>query len=242
LGSRSGRHHEEDQQVITINLRPGAKRSANRGSPFAGLGEQLKGLTSGVKNPWQMVAMAAWVLVIGALGFLFWRTGSQMGDLNPRLEEARAEQATYQGFILQKRTEERVRDSILTQIGTISSIDGERLIWPHILDEVAYALPEATWITSITDLPQPVSVFEDSLAVVLPSFRIMGRTGDLANYTTFMRRLESSPWLENVLPLEAKTVIDDNRAITEFTIQATFSRADSSEVRTMPILESVVED
>jgi Tfp pilus assembly protein PilN len=75
-----------------------------------------------------------------------------------------------------------------------------------------------------------------------PTIRIQGRTGDLANYTAFLRRLEASPWLVNVLPLQAQTVIEGNRPLTSFTIQATFSQADSSVVRTMPILESVVED
>ncbi|MCA9721578.1 MAG: PilN domain-containing protein, partial [Gemmatimonadetes bacterium] len=76
----------------------------------------------------------------------------------------------------------------------------------------------------------------------LPSLRIVGRTGDLANYTAFLRRLEASPWLQNVLPIEAKTVIEGNRALTSFIIQATYSQADSSVVRTVPILESVVEN
>ena len=75
-----------------------------------------------------------------------------------------------------------------------------------------------------------------------PVIRIQGRTGDLANYTAFLRRLEASPWLVNVLPIQAQTVIEGNRPLTAFTIQATFSQADSSVVRTMPILESVVED
>ena len=226
--------------MITVNLRPGAKRSVSRGSPFAGFGDQLKGLTSGIKEPWQLAAVVAWVLVLGGLGALFWRTGSQLGALEPQLEEARAEQDLYQGFIRQKRAEERVRDSILTQIGTISAVDRERLIWPHILDEVAYALPDNTWLTSVGAIPQGQPM--DGEPTPPPAVRIAGLTGDLANYTTFLRRLEASPWLENVLPLEAKTEISGNRALTAFTIQATFSRADSSEVETTPILESVVEN
>jgi hypothetical protein len=46
----------------------------------------------------------------------------------------------------------------------------------------------------------------------------------------------------NVLPLQAQTVIQGNRPLTSFTIQATFSQADSSVVQTTPILESVVEE
>jgi Tfp pilus assembly protein PilN len=226
--------------MINVNLRPGAKRSAKRGSPFTGVGDQFRALTGSIKEPWQIAAVAAWAVVIVALGFLFWRTGSQIGSLTPELEEARAEQDLYQGFIRQKRAEERVRDSILSQIGTISAVDRERLVWPHILDEVAYALPDNTWLTSVANLATG-DVDVDG-ATPPPSVRIAGMTGDLANYTTFLRRLEASSWLENVLPIEAKTVIDGNRALTSFVVQATFSRADSSEVETTPILESVVEN
>jgi Tfp pilus assembly protein PilN len=226
--------------MITINLRPGAKRSVERGSPFAGLADQFKGLTGAIKEPWQIAAVVAWVAVIGGLGFFFWQTGSQLGDLEPQLVEARSEQQVYQGFVRQKRQEERIRDSILAQIGTISAVDGERLIWPHILDEVSYALPDNTWLTSVSDIATAPGFDEQGPAA--PSVRIAGMTGDLANYTTFLRRLEASAWLENVLPIEAKTVIEGNRALTQFTIQATFSRADSSQVETTPILESVVED
>ncbi len=77
---------------------------------------------------------------------------------------------------------------------------------------------------------------------VVPTIRIAGRTADLANYTAFLRRLEASPWLENVLPIQAAAAIEGNRALTQFTIQATFSQADSSVIRTTPILESVVEE
>jgi hypothetical protein len=70
--------------------------------------------------------------------------------------------------------------------------------------------------------------------------RIIGRTNDLQHYTTFLRQLEASPWLMNVVPVEAGTVVEGNRAINTFTIQATYTRADTSHIQTVPVLESVV--
>ena len=62
---------------------------------------------------------------------------------------------------------------------------------------------------------------------------------DLQAYTRFLRQLEASPWLDNVTPLEAKTIVEKERPVTEFTIQATFAKADSAYIRTVPISQSV---
>lgn len=233
--------------MITINLRPGARRQAQRGPAFAGLGAQLKGLTSKVKEPWLAAALIAWVGAIGFLGFVYISTATKLSKLEPQLESARTEYARYQDFVKQKRHEENVRDSILAQIGTITSVDQERYTWPHIIDDIGSALPDFTWLTEVSMLPAAAASTAAAAAAVdgagAPApvnLRIVGRTSDLQNYTAFLRRLEESPWLTNVLPVEAKTVVEGNRALTSFIIQASYARADSAYIRTVPVIESVV--
>lgn len=224
--------------MITINLRPGAKRSdAGGASPFAGLGEKFKSLSSGGRDPVMLGVAALWAAVLLGGGYFFVSTSSRLSALEPQLDAARTEHDRYKAFLRQKTAAERARDSILAQIGTISAVDRERYIWPHILDEVGASLPDGTWLTEITAVASPPVT--DTTVAQLPSLRILGKTGDLANYTTFLRRLEASAWLQNVLPIEAKTVIEGNRALTSFIIQATYAPADSSMIRTVPILESV---
>ncbi len=227
--------------MITINLRPGAKRTAKRASPFEGLGERFKSLGSGERDPWQVAAAAVWALVVLGLGFFFLSTSAQARSVSTELEDARVEHQRYQAFLNEKRAEERARDSILAQIGTISAVDRERYVWAHILDEVGSSLPEGTWLTEIAAIGGSAASVP-GLNDGPPSIRIAGRTADLANYTAFLRRLEASPWLENVLPLQAAAVLEGNRTLTQFTIQATYSQADSTVIQTTPILESVVED
>lgn len=224
--------------MITINLRPGTKRaSKGGGSPFAGLGEKFKSFSSGGRDPVLMGVAALWVLVLLGGGYFFITTASKLASLEPELETARVEHDRYKAFMRQKLVAERARDTILTQIGTISAVDRERYIWPHLLDDIGASLPDGTWITEISAVaPPPLA---DTTLAQFPSLRILGKTGDLANYTTFLRRLEASPWLQNVLPIEAKTVIEGNRALTTFIIQATYSQADSSMIRTVPVLEPV---
>jgi len=226
--------------MITINLRPGAQRKAKKGGPaFAGLGASLKGFTSRVKEPWLAAALIAWGGVLAFFAFIFISSAAKQSKLEPQLEAARTEYSRYQDFVNQKRHEESVRDSILTQIGTITGVDQQRYTWPHILDDIGNAVPDFTWLTEVSILPA-AAASSDSAAAESISLRIVGRTGDLQNYTAFLRRLEESPWLTNVLPVEAKTVIEGNRALTAFTIQASYVRADSSHIRTVPVIESVV--
>lgn len=230
--------------MIQINLKPGAKRASAKGSRplFAGVVAGVKGLGSRIKEPWLALAVGAWVLVILGFGVFFMLTTSQLKSLEPKLVASRSEFRRYQGFLQQKRMEERARDSTLAQIGTISAVDQDRFVWPHIVDEVGSAVPDFTWLTSITAIAvQPDANFVDTTGGAPPAtIKIVGRTSDLTNYTAFLRRLEESPWLGNVLPVEAKTITLNNRLITEFTIQATFTKADSSYIKTVPILESVV--
>jgi hypothetical protein len=89
--------------MITINLRPGARRAVKRGAAFAGMGGRFKEMTSGVKDPWQMAAMAAWAVVVLGLGFFFITTSAKASSLEPQLVEARAEHDRYQNFLREKR-------------------------------------------------------------------------------------------------------------------------------------------
>ena len=70
-------------------------------------------------------------------------------------------------------------------------------------------------------------------------FRMEGRTMDLQAYTRFLRQLEASPWVSDVTPLEAKTIVEKERPVTQFTILATFQPADSAYIRTVPLSQSV---
>ena len=190
--------------MITINLRPGGRRAAPRRTPtLAGVSERFRAMNVSDREPWHLIAIGAWAVVIIGLGFFFITTSNQLGALEPELEATRDEYTRYQGFLREKRDAETIRDSILGQIVTISGVDQDRYVWSHILDEVSGAMPDFTWLTGISQIAAAPNALEDLEAGPPPvSVRIAGMTGDLQNYTAFLRRLEASPWLVNVLPLE----------------------------------------
>jgi Tfp pilus assembly protein PilN len=70
-------------------------------------------------------------------------------------------------------------------------------------------------------------------------FQLDGRTVDIQAYTRFLRNLEASPWITEVTPVSAQTIVEQERAVTGFTIRARFKQADSAYIRTVPLSQSV---
>ncbi len=235
--------------MITVNLRPGLKRK-RAGSPLAGALAGVKAFGAKVKDPALLVAVAAWLGVVGWLGYTWLSNTTELRALEPRLEQARAEHKRFQTFLDQKHKQEQIRDSLLAQIITIRSVDGDRYVWPHVLDEVTRALPAYTWLVDVSpvaapppppqtaaqakDKKQPIDTMPKSLA-----FQLNGRTVDIQAYTRFLRNLEASPWITEVTPVSAQTVVEQERAVTAFTIRARYKQADSAYIRTVPLSQSV---
>src|SRR5690349_2930580 len=245
--------------MITVNLRPGQKRK--RSGPSFSLKGMLDGfsglrdMAAKVKDPLLMGAVGAWICVIGGLGLIYLNNLRQLYVLEPRLEQARSENRRFQAFLADKRRQEKIRDSLLAQITVIRRVDGDRYIWPHLLDEITKALPAYTWLVDLgVTAPAPASsqpaaqpagkgAKADSTdsAKIEPkvAFQINGRTIDIQAYTRFLRQLEASPWIEDVTPVSAQTVVEKERPVTAFTIRATYNRADSAYIRTAPFSQTV---
>jgi|RhiMethySRZTD1v2_1073278.scaffolds.fasta_scaffold324542_2 type IV pilus assembly protein PilN len=237
--------------MITVNLRPDLKRKRAR-SPLQGITESVRGLGARVKDPLLVVAVVAWVGALGWLGFVVMNTGRQLATLEPQLEQTRAEHRRFKAFLTEKRHQEMIRDSLVAQIGVIRSVDGDRYVWSHLLDEVTKALPAYTWLTDLgadvattpgaAPAPAPAAAKADSNAVPVKTpvaFSIIGRTVDIQAYTRFLRQLEASPWITDVTPVSAQTVVEKERPVTAFSIRATYREADSAYIRTVPLSQSV---
>ena len=237
--------------MITVNLRPGQKRKRSGSSfNFKGMFDSFRDLGTRVKDPLLLAAMAGWICVLAWLGFVYLNTVRQLYTLEPRLEQARSENRRFKTFLADKRRQEQIRDSLLAQITVIRNVDGDRYIWPHLLDEITKALPAYTWLVDMGPIAAaPVnatppktkadSAAADSMQARALAFQLNGRTIDIQAYTRFLRQLEASPWIDNVTPVSAQTVVEKDRPVTAFSIRATFSRADSAYIRTAPFSQSV---
>ena len=235
--------------MIEINLLPGKKKKAAGG----GAGFQLsmpdfKGILAQIKDPWLIGAVGAWVLVGGGGALLYITGRARLAAAESRLEAVKTEKRRYDIVIAQKRQAERVRDSLVSQINMIRSIDADRYVWPHVLDQVTKALPPYTWVTKMQSVGtivagaqpgQQVTVMADSTGAPLVRVSIDGRTVDIQAYTTFLRQLAASPWFTDVTPASSQVVIESDRPVTSFNVTVRYRVADSVYIRTVPLVQAV---
>jgi Tfp pilus assembly protein PilN len=256
--------------MISVNLRPDLKRKRARKPIGAALSlDVFRGLTSRVKDPLLLVAVLSWIGVLGWLAFVFLGTARELSALTPQLEQSRAENKRFKAYLAEKRHQENVRDSLAAQIGTIRSVDGDRYVWAHLMDEVTRALPAYTWLVDLGPVgsaaPRPgqppaapaapataakpgvkvdtkADTKADTTAPAAPppvQFELNGRTVDIQAYTRYLRQLEASPWITDVLPVSAQTVVEKDRPVTAFIIRGTYRQADSAYIKTVPLSQSV---
>ena len=238
--------------MITVNLRPGKRRKSSGTSfNFKGMLDNFRGLGTKVKDPLLLGAVAGWVCVLAFLGFVYLNNVRQLYSLEPRLEQARSEHKRFKAFIADKRRQEKIRDSLLAQITVIRSVDGDRYIWAHLLDEVTKALPAYTWLVDLGSSTAPAAAPAPPARAGAPAdttadttkpelvFTLNGRTIDIQAYTRFLRQLEASPWIKDVTPVSAQTVVEKERPVTAFSIRATYASADSAYIRVAPFSQSV---
>ena len=217
--------------MITINLKPGTKRAKSTSS-VSGVLARLKGAGEKIKDPYRLGALVLSLAWLGFVAFGQISTSAELASLQPKLDQARAENQRFRAFLGEKKRLESVRDSIQAQITTIKNVDGDRYVWPHILDEIARAVPPFTWLTDVqyvAQVPAPVSPADTGKAakpVEAPAVALMinGRTVDIQGYTRLLRQLEDSPWIKDVTAISANTVIDHNKAVTAFVLKANYQR------------------
>jgi Tfp pilus assembly protein PilN len=244
--------------MIEINLLPGAgkkSKAKGRGIP---LGAALAGLIAKVKDPWLLAAVGSLGGAGAVVGLLFTWQGAKYDDVVDREQKAVQDSTRYAAVLREKDKAEAQRDSVLHQLDIIRSIDNNRFVWPHIMDEVSRSLPPYTWLTSLQQtstspagVPAPRAKADPKkkpkkgaaadTAVVNPAmkFRVVGNTVDIQALTRFMRILETSPFIENVQLAGTQMVMDAGKEVTQFQIDAQYQQPDSSAIRTVPLALSV---
>lgn len=239
--------------MIEINLLPGAARKAKgRGAGFS-LAGVVGDAQSSIKDPFLIAAVASVLLAVGTVAGMHLTQASTTSTLASREELAVADSSRFAAVLRQRRSAEAKRDSVQRQLEVIRSIDSDRFVWPHVMDEVSRALPPYTWLKSLAvavsqPAPQPATpASADSAAraqgpAPAPEparFRLVGNTVDIQALTRFMKLLESSPFIQNVQLARSEMALVDGKEVTEFTLEAQYERPDSTVIMTAPVSLSV---
>jgi len=175
--------------MIEVNLNPSGKRQRSGSGfklslpKFGGGDSEGRGM-----DRWVVVAIIACVGALGYIGFTWNGITTELEELDVRLETAQADSARFAEQSRRIAMLRARRDSINDRIAVIQQIDQGRFVWAHVMDEVARALPDYTWVTGITaQSPEPN-----------PQFRIDGFAGTQFAVAVFLEQLEASPFFEQV--------------------------------------------
>jgi Tfp pilus assembly protein PilN len=220
--------------MIEVNLLPTAKRAKKKGAALGGA--SFKAIKIPAFDRWLAFIVVAWIVGIGLLAWLFLGTRAAASELSEQIETASADSARYATTISQTNELRARRDTIAMKLEVIQQIDEGRYTWPHIMAEVAKALPDYTWL-------EGVSQIEGGPA---PHFQIDGRTGNNFALTRFMSNLESSPFIRGVRLLSTTQIAEgpEGQEVTlhQFMLEAHFEEPTPDQIETVPLFAADPEE
>jgi len=237
--------------MIEINLLPGSgKKQRSTGFNFSAIAGQA---VSRVKDPFMIAAAVSIVAAVGAVGFLHLSQTQRATELTERERRAVQDSTRYVAVLRERNRALAQRDSVQRQLEIIKTIDNDRFVWAHVMDEVSRALPPYTWLKSITQTasvappsaaPAPAPAKGQNGKPVPPpppppqpelKFQLAGNTVDIQALTRFMKLLESSPFVKNVTIAKAELVTLEGKEVQEFLLEAEYERPDASVIATVPV-------
>jgi Tfp pilus assembly protein PilN len=182
------------------------------------------------------------LLVAGAV-LLYFNQSRELATLEERLDTAKQDSTRYARAISKLRDIESSQSAIMARIQAIQAVDQGRFRWAHILEELANALPEHTWLTSVvrredtfaqqaadTAAAQAGEAGEGAAGPPDPvdQIEITGLTFSNLTLTEFMTNLERSPYLEKVSLVGSSRSTVDGVDVTSFALVAAYSQPPSS--------------
>ncbi len=173
--------------MIEINLHPAGETAKAKRRRQAGR-RMTMGAGRGARNPWQTGMVAVLVVVPVAVAALWLTQRARANGLEEGLQTASAESARLADLRALSDSLTERQTLVRERMDLIRTLDRDRFIWPHVMDEASRALPNFVWLTSIQELsPLPGLTVE-----------IRGMAATPLAVTEYVRRLEDSPYLGSV--------------------------------------------
>ena len=179
--------------MIEINLMPRGTARAARGRRSS-----ADASPSRAASPWHLTASVPGLITLLVLAVLHPGARDRHRALEDRVAQAVRDSTELAGLISTAEQLRAGRDSVAARVRVIRELDHGRYVWSHILDEVAAAVPEFTWLTRIAEAGGGDEV----------EVEIEGRTANTFALTRFMNRLEASPFLTSVSLAGTEQVVE----------------------------------
>ncbi len=217
--------------MIEVNLHPhGAKarrRATLRLPSFGGGFGGGRGRRSGGRDPWITAAIGVPLVAFLVVGAMWYSQRAEARGLEDQVQEALGDSARL-ADLRQLSDSLSQRDRVIQErVGHVADLDGDRFVWPHLLDEVSRALPDYTWITTIESLsPLP------GLSV-----RIRGMAANPVAITAFIRNLSESLYVGDVQLAGSQQVQMERFTVQSFELSVTYAEPPDSVVQMVPIVQ-----
>jgi Tfp pilus assembly protein PilN len=245
--------------MIQINLLPGANKKSATSRQGVDLSAFRSGFAGMFKDRWLIGSSLMVVVSLGAVGYLYTSQNAKDAELESHRAAAVADSTKYANFLKDRYHAEAVRDTLLRQVNIIRSLDEDRYVWAHVMDEVSRALPQYTWLTNVAFSGTPqgttnvvASPKADTSAAAKKKnlrpkrldtdvprdpigLRVQGHTVDIQALTRFMKDLEASPFLTNVQLDRSELALEMNKEVTQFQLTIAYNRPDTSVIRRAPL-------
>lgn len=235
--------------MIRVNLIPGAKKAhrarGGAANPLAGVGAALSRAAARVKDPYLVTAVASVVLATLFVGGTHLRQAARATAVAGRQEAASGDSIRFALLLRERASAVAQRDSVARQLSIIRSIDNDRFLWAHVMDEVSRALPPYTWLTAVEQSSAPPlqgaapAARADSAAAPVAAaairMHIVGNTVDIQALTRFMKDLEASPFVQNVTLNKSALIAVEGRDVTQFELDCEYQKPDPAALRTVAV-------
>src|ERR1700694_2958624 len=149
--------------MIEINLLPGDGKKKRRAKTTSTARIQFQpslwfaGITGKIPAKCRRGAIGAAGLAGLLIAFMFIHQTELASALDARENKAVQDSARFSAVLTATVRAEATRDSLYRQIAIIKSIDDTRYLWSHLMYEISNALPQYTWLTSISQTSPPRS-------------------------------------------------------------------------------------
>ena len=149
--------------MIEINLLPGDGKKKRRAKTTSTARFQFQpslwfaGITEKITDKYLLGAIGAAGLAGLLIAFMFIHQTALASALDARESKAVQDSARFSAVLTATVKAEATRDSLYRQIAIIKSIDDTRYLWSHLMYEISNALPQYTWLTSISQISAPRS-------------------------------------------------------------------------------------
>lgn len=201
------------------------------------MGFKLPGIKGLPTDKWVLSAAAIGLVVLGLSAYLFWSVRGRAAELAEQVEQAQADSVQYEALMTESQRLRARRDSIAERVRVIQEIDQDRYVWAHVMDELARALPDYTWLSGVVQ------------SSPLPNLqiRISGRAGNLFALSRFIEQLEASPFFRNVDVINSELVSQqeeggEEQQVYDFTLTAAYNQPPLEFLETVPLFEGDVQE